>query len=192
MKSLCITTPIKQAIMGPSHVSVVDLAVRYTEQGGKVHHKTTWLASNLAEARGKLLEHALQTGAERILMVDDDIVFSAEDALTLIALDRGDDIVSGLYKAKIEDGACIGDPLESSDGALLEMRRIGLGFALFTRNCLERMVSAHGGGAFEFLHDGTRMLGEDEVFCDRWRALGGRIWMHIGIRLGHIGAHIFR
>ena len=36
-----------------------------------------------------------------------------------------------------------------------------------------------------------RYLPDDWAFCRRWRDIGGRLWMHTGVRLGHVGQHVF-
>ena len=193
MKSLCIVTPIRDAVVGPSHVSLMRLAIEYSRLGGRVHHATTWLSSNLALARARLVDVALRSEAERILMVDDDIVFTVEDFLALSALDIGNDVVSGVYLKKQPSAGHVGTSLENGEtrGALVEVASIGLGFALFTREGLSAMQSACGEGMFEFRFDGERILGEDEVFCARWRSLGQRVWMLQTVRVGHVGPHIY-
>lgn len=191
---ICIISPVKDSIQEPAVASVVALAMHLTRQGHDVVRRSTWLSSNLAQARALLVREALATGAERVLFLDDDIVFDPADFDCLAVLDVGDDIVSGSYKRRATDGEWVGAPLEGGTdrGALLAMHHVGMGFALMTRGCLLRMVEAHGDGAFEFRYDGTMVTGEDKIFCSRWRELGGRIWLHTGVQLGHVGPNIFR
>lgn len=191
---LCILTPVKDSIPEPAVTSVVDLAIALTRRGVDVVRRTVWLSSNLPKARTMLVRQALESGADLALFVDDDIHFTVADLDVLLDARQGDDIVSGAYRKRCLGGEHIGSPSASGSdrGPLLAMDRIGLGFALAPRRCLERMIEAHGDGCFEFRFDGTRMLGEDETFCDRWRAMGGRIWLHAQVNLGHVGPHIFR
>lgn len=188
---VALITPIKDTLPGPAHVAVVDFAIEATKRDIDLVFKTTWLSSNLAKSRMMLAREALKSDADRILMVDDDIIFSPKDAFTL--LDMNADMIGGCYKKRITNGETIGDPLDggSQVGLLLEMRRIGLGFTALSRSCLLQLVEKHGDGLFEFLFDGTRIVGEDEVFCDRWRQLGGSIWLHTAVNLGHVGLHCF-
>lgn len=187
-----VLTPIKDSVAGPAHASTLDFAVEATRRGHDLVFKTSWLSSNLAKARCSLLRAALSESPDRILWLDDDIVFRVEDALALLALEH--DLVSGCYKRRETNGETIGHPLEGGRqiGALLEMERIGLGFASMSLRCASTLFAAHGDGLFEFRFDGRRMLGEDEVLCDRWRAQGGAVWIHLGIELGHVGPTIFR
>jgi hypothetical protein len=38
---------------------------------------------------------------------------------------------------------------------------------------------------------GITYSGEDVAFCRRWRAIGGKIWLHAGVILKHIGDHVY-
>lgn len=185
--SLAVLTPIRDQVAGPHHVSMVALASEMA-----IHHRTTWLSSHLAFARNTLLVEALKTDAERILFVDDDIAFTVDDVRALLAIDE--DVVAGAYAKRSLPPTVAGYPLDGGvvrRGALLGMLNVGMGFTMLTRACVERMLTEHPGTAFEFRASGGRVHGEDEVFCEKWRALGGMVWMHTGIHLGHVGSHVY-
>ena len=186
--SLCVLTPIKDHVAGPHHVSMVALACEF---GSSMHHRTTWLSSHLAEARNVLLVEALKTNADRILFADDDIAFTVDDVRALLAVEE--DVVAGAYTTRTPRGVVAGDPIEggAKRGALLPMRCVGMGLTMLSRACVERMVEAHPMTAFEFRAEGGRVHGEDEVFCQKWRAMGGAVWMHTGVRVGHVGPHVY-
>lgn len=189
---LCIVSPVLRSVEAPAVAALADTLIELTKRGHEVVYKNTWLSSVLPHARTKMTEEALRSGAEKTLFLDDDIVFTVADLDCLLALDMGDDIVSGAYPQKNTTGACIGLTLEEPKrGALHPMAFIGLGFALMTRNCLERMMAAYD-SPFEFRYENGSLRGEDVLFCERWRAIGGRIWLHEGVQLGHVGPHIFR
>ena len=40
--------------------------------------------------------------------------------------------------------------------------------------------------------DSGRYLSEDYAFCRRWRDIGGKIWVDLDCKLGHLGQHMFR
>lgn len=193
MTSIHITSPIKDVVIGPSHDAVVNTAIECGRRGMAVTYKTTWQNTYLANARTDLLKHALTTKAERILWVDSDMLFTPEDVFALLAIDA--DMVSGMYTTKERDAAVVGDFLDGAPkhlqlGTMLEMKSVGFGFVVMTRRVAERMIEKHGDNAFAMVDDGQGTIlasGDDMAFCHRWRGIGGRIFMHTGVRLGHIG-----
>lgn len=48
---------------------------------------------------------------------------------------------------------------------------------------LSSLWSARGGG-ITFMH-----AGEDFAFCDRWRALGGEVWVDLTEGVNHVGSY---
>lgn len=88
----------------------------------------------------------------------------------------------------------------------------GAGFMLIKRAALERMVEAYPHLRFKAVHDRARpsasrnqyaffegmihpdsgdYLSEDYTFCQRWRAIGGDVWIDSRSRLAHIGPREF-
>lgn len=88
----------------------------------------------------------------------------------------------------------------------------GAGFLLMKREALERMAKqypeTHYRGAHNTAHPNTSpnlyalfdcmidpetgdYLSEDYAFCQRWRAMGGTVWLDTRSRLTHVGPHDF-
>jgi hypothetical protein len=89
----------------------------------------------------------------------------------------------------------------------------GTGFMLIKRRVLERMIAAYPETKFDLAHTSPRVakqspnqyalfdcmiekgtniyLSEDFAFCQRWRALGGKIWLDAKSRLTHIGVYSY-
>jgi hypothetical protein len=89
----------------------------------------------------------------------------------------------------------------------------GTGFMLIKRRVLERMIAAYPETKFEVAHTYPRVttqspnqyalfdcmiekgtniyLSEDFAFCQRWRALGGTIWLDTESRLTHTGVYAY-
>lgn len=87
----------------------------------------------------------------------------------------------------------------------------GTGFMLIKRRAVERMIAAYPETKFELSHLYPRpakqspnqyalfdcmidpktkaYLSEDFAFCERWRALGGKIWLDTQSRLTHTGVY---
>jgi len=102
-------------------------------------------------------------------------------------------------------------PAQLWRGRFVTATYVGTGFMLIARAAIERLVAAHPELRFTAAHAtldapaahlyalfdtgiarGTgHYLSEDYVFCARWRALGGRIWLDTQARLTHCGSHEF-
>ena len=88
----------------------------------------------------------------------------------------------------------------------------GCGFMLIARSALEKLIARHPESRFSASHDRERpslsrnqyalfdtmidpqtreYLSEDYAFCQRWRAIGGRIWLDTRSRLSHVGPREF-
>jgi hypothetical protein len=90
----------------------------------------------------------------------------------------------------------------------------GTGFQLIKRKVFERLIAAHPELRFQSIHALAReapksqnlyalfdclidpesgvYLSEDYAFCQRWRALGGDIWLDLQSKLTHVGPDHFR
>lgn len=98
-------------------------------------------------------------------------------------------------------------PNPRSEGGFVEALDAGTGFMCITRSALEKLIAAHPETAYETennvadkrrwaifdcaIHDG-RYLSEDYLFCRRWQALGGEVWVdYTSPNLGHQGSYTF-
>jgi len=106
---------------------------------------------------------------------------------------------------------CAGDELERRDGFVSGLFA-GAGFMLIKREVLQRMVAAFPETRYTMAHtqpvpnsspnqyalfdcmidpESRNYLSEDYAFCQRWRSIGGRIWLDTVGELTHIGPHEF-
>ena len=106
---------------------------------------------------------------------------------------------------------CDGNERQSQDG-FVTASYAGTGFMLIKRCVFEKMIqhythlrytAAHTAAApslspnqyalFDCIIDAKsgEYLSEDYAFCQRWRALGGKVWLDTESRLMHIGPHEF-
>jgi hypothetical protein len=94
------------------------------------------------------------------------------------------------------------------EGGIGEVECMGFGFMMLSRSCCERMVEAYRKDlTFTDLVDGRKretvalfqliiradriLLSEDYSFCERWRAIGGKV-MVMAAPASHVGRHVYR
>lgn len=176
---------------------------------------TTTNESLVTRARNSIVAHFLVSECSHLFFVDADIGFGADSVLRILAHDRP--VMGGLYRLKRPeavvwaaewergpDGAIPTDPRTGAARVL----SIGTGFLCLRRDALERMTAAypelryvpHGappraaweGQCYALFEAGVdpatrRYVGEDYMFCARWRSLGGEIWCDPAILLDHHG-----
>lgn len=99
-------------------------------------------------------------------------------------------------------------------GDCISVKECGTGFMCISRRCIEKMIEAQPETkyttdstptrtVYDLFHSGIRpdifqgepiqrWLSEDYWFCRKWRELGGQIWLHLGVDLGHWGSYEHR
>lgn len=193
MKSLHIAMPVKDGVVGPCVASLISLAAELGAEGVRVTCSLPWQGTILPRLRYEILKSAVENKSDRILWIDSDIVFAPAHARVLLAVDE--DLVSGVYRLKKPGGAAVGTPIALASyrsDPLLEMHGVGFGFLSMSRSCASAMLQRHGALAFvQADAHASESIGDDHAFCERWRRDGGRIYVHTGVRVGHVGLHVF-
>lgn len=159
----------------------------------------------LADARNKLVFQCLADDYTDLVFIDSDMAWDPADLVGLLAHDVPLVAAAGPRKKPGGSEFCVklGQAAMGPDG-LLSVERVGTGFMRLRRDCLERLAAAHpelrvrdaAGNTYHALfepgiRDGT-YISEDYMFCERWRALGGRVLVAPGIRLQHVGIHVWQ
>ena len=186
-------------------------SVRELERAGhEVYMKFVIRDGMLPRMRNQYLMHFIQSGADDLVFIDDDMAWEVGALERLLS--HPVDLVGGVYP-KRQDKLTYpckrlpGAELDRATG-LLEMRYLPTGFLRITRACALRMVEAFkdrvyhepdapGGKAYAVFwfdlmpgEDGGGMneiWGEDFSFCRRWREIGGQVWCDTYLTFKHIG-----
>lgn len=180
---------------------------------------TTANESLVTRARNSIVAHFLASDCSHLFFVDADIGFGADAVLRLLAHDRP--VIGGLYRQKRanavewavdwgpkEHGAAVRDPRTGA----VRVAALGAGFLCITRDALEHMVRSfpetryfprgsapsapwetHCHALFDTGIDPETQtyVGEDYMFCARWRSAGGEVWCDPAILLEHHGQACF-
>ena len=167
--------------------------------------------SLIPRGRNTLVARAMHnTRATHLMFLDADIGFDPEYILMLLQEDV--DVIGGGYPKKILPIDYVLNPINNgeSDDAKAEVERIGTGFLLMKREVFSRIaegmpelkytddcgldpaINKHLYAFFECGLFGEKVfMSEDWMFCNRWRKLGGRIFISKRFALTHVGTYAF-
>lgn len=160
----------------------------------------------IQDSRAEICARFLESDSTDLVLLDHDIGWEAGGLLRL--LDHDVDFVAGSYPFRRdpivfpirwikEREELWADPKTG----LIEVAGVPAGFLRVTRNALLKMTEAHPDlayechrldykpviGLFEPYRIGKTKLSEDYSFCQRWRDLGGKVWVDPQIAMTHIG-----
>ena len=165
------------------------------------------IGSLVDDARNKIVDDALKTGAERILFIDSDMAFNP-DLLTRLQVTMsvtGADVVCGImttrkpplqpviYKSLdwevTEDGYVKVNKVTYDDypeNSVFEVAACGFGATLVTVDICKKVMGIYGAPF-------TRLpgLGEDLSFCVNVHKAGGKVFCDSRVKVGHIGLTIY-
>lgn len=157
----------------------------------------------VTHVRNQLVELFLKSDCNRILWLDDDMEWRAEDILRLLALTTKVDIVGipCVMRHEIVRFNVHADTSQTSlnECGLLKVNSVGFGCICMTREVVESVVqdkpimvdTATGRQVHETFRlgitDDGHMLGEDVAFCFDARDAGYDVWVDPSIQCNHIG-----
>lgn len=167
--------------------------------------------SDIALARNKIFGQFYRSGATHLLSIDSDMGWSPADVVKLFGYKRDFVAVAGPRKVFPPSFAVrnTGDngmalPLRQDGDGLFEVSHIGMAFTLLTRDWADRMVQAYSD--LEYAGDDgrtdyaifnpmvvrRRYMSEDFAACERWHALGGKVYVDASISLQHVGSFVWQ
>ena len=196
----------------PTMTSFLRFTLLATQVGLNWSLDTMVNESLVTRARNNLMAKMMtNTQATHFMFIDADIRFNPESILQMIACDK--DVIGGLYpKKSLPINYVINlKPTVTVQGDIYTVDTMGTGFLLFKRDVYSKLIAAHPeckyvddiglGKQYEPMmyaifdtiidHRG-HYLSEDWTFCRRWQALGGDIWAHSKVLLGHNGHYEFQ
>lgn len=202
-----------------AHVNVhfFDALIKFLQQPHSFKFQLACVAGDalVTRARNNLTVEFLKSDCTHLMMIDSDLVFSAEQIERLVA--HNEDVVAGFYPKK-KDGPecelvynCFNPPKPTDHRRLISVRYMGTGFMLIRRNVIEKMVSEMGDeliyevdghpgkfgfdfwpvGVYKYQDGNRRYLSEDWYFCQRCLDLGFNVYGDTGVMLKHSGTAIY-
>ena len=161
------------------------------------------------KARNNLVNRFLEREAETLFFIDADEGWEPEDFRRMVF--HPQEIVAAAIRKKTDEvtynhpdlitkpnGDCI------IENGLLQANKIGSGFMRIKKSAIEKMIAAYlekyapGDGStdqhynlFERKIIDGQFWGEDLVFCKKWVAIGGKIWIDPNVTHKHIGRQVW-
>lgn len=139
------------------------------------------------------------------VFLDHDIVWPGHEAVLTNLIRAPYDFVAGVYPKRadpLEFPVRWGKTRDRDRNGMIEVDGVPAGFMRLTRACVDRLMAAYepthsyeengldgkkAVNLFSFELMGGRYHGEDYVFCDRWREIGGTIHVDPDIQFQHVG-----
>lgn len=163
----------------------------------------------IADCRAKIVAEFYASTSDVLVFVDSDVCW--EDGALLRLVDHDVDMVAGIYpqrkdpptySVRWQDKKLLwADPKTG----LLEVDGVPAGFMKLSRKQVTEMIDKYP--SLEFVCTGApndiawalfsdywigkAKLGEDYAFCQRWKDMGGKIWVDPEIKMGHVGYKTF-
>lgn len=188
-----------------THLSLASETEQVRARGWELSVWMRSLDSVIARARNVIFSAFLESDFTDLIFLDADIGFQAGAITRLV--EHPVDIVGGAYRSRQDAEIFI---LRTFEGEmhidavlkLLEVEAVATGFMRISRAAAEKMREEFADrwyrdstapqiekiyNVFDFEYHDHQYWTEDYVFCKRWRALGGKIWVDPILELSHTG-----
>lgn len=168
------------------------------------------VGSTIFHARSKQAHAFLKTTRNRFFQIDSDMVWTGDDFLRMLALSTKLDCVTAIYTARCDppkffiDVDDVHAPLVTNEHGCLEIKGLGLGLTVVSREIIERLAAKAPkiwfpadpndkvAKIFRFDEPDGEARGEDMAFFSDIRDLGYTVNLDPNIVLGHVGEKEFR
>lgn len=214
-RSVMIATPIARHPCWQYTLALTDTVLALQEAGIPHARQFVLGSSNLPRARNELVARFLASACTDLLFIDDDMGWKPESVIRLLASDKP--VAGVVGRKKVEkpntdpevwcfspDCGDDGTAIVQDDMGFVRVKRVGTGFLKIARQAFEQIIAAHpdwkrAGHAgmsdavkasyhrFFAFGDDEHETGEDFLFCNAWRELGGEIWIDPEQELSHVG-----
>jgi len=203
-----VAEPVVVAYLHPGHVagdfakSLLNVSMRYPGLiGGQI---AIHAGANISRARNQVTEAFLSTKFDWLWMVDSDMTFDPDAVVNLLSAAEVDErpIVGGLcFAAFPTDGGYAihptiyqftGKGMATATGypenTVMRVDATGAAFLLVHRSVFERFPREGPLPWFAetITEDGERLRGEDVTFFKRCQGLGIPVYVHTGVKTGHV------
>jgi len=159
--------------------------------------KTVVGCSLIQKARDELFRMAYEEGVDDLIFIDSDQGWSQKDFGNLISPTV--DVIGGAVISKNDlvhyNVKTFTKKYDFFHG-LLDVRAVGTGFMRISKRAIKMMWDASeeykdGDKVYRHVFEtkviNGQLLGEDVCFCQKWRDMGEKVYVHPDINIAHIG-----
>ncbi len=188
---------------------MMELQLASLHHGVKFEYYTAIGNSSIVDVRNRLVKMFLDSDADYMMFIDDDIGFHGDSVLRLMAFDK--DVVAGAApKRGWPLTFCCHftkEQLRKAEAGTIPVLNVGTGFMLIKRTALKAFIKhycdsdADAGwyndpnhhdlfpNVFREKITKRRRTSEDYTFCEMARAMGLTVFIDPTIKLAHVGKH---
>ena len=218
-RSVMIATPVARDPTIQYAVSLLHTSAALNHHG--IRHSCEFIvgSSNLPRSRNGLVARFLASDFTDLFMIDDDMGWDAGSVIRMLASEKPFLAAVGRKRSGVPNSdpnvwCCqfLRDrpAMRLDEMGNIEVGRVGAAFVKIERSVFERLIAAHPEWKREghedmsldvracyhqFFRFDTELdheeIGEDYLFCDRYREVGGEVWVDPSITLKHCGSHEF-
>lgn len=204
-----LAIPAYRGIVCPQFVDSLEETGKYlTEMGIDYFVSVLTGCCYIQIARNKLVSEFINSDADKLVFLDDDISWNKFDLVKLIT--DSEPVTCGVYRLKTDFEEYPAILVADSNGAAnicdskIEATRVPTGFLCVDRSVFETLLWSYpelsyteverGTGNlntkdyFDFFPQGVKnneWVGEDYAFCDLWTKLGGKIYVYPNMTIAH-------
>ena len=204
-RHLFIATPSHSGQVCCEHAkSLIQTLPALAQNGIAFTHSFIMHDAIIQDARNRLVSWFMASEATDMLFIDADISWEPAAALRLAMSPH--DVIGGAYRQKREDAEMynVAGMKAGGTSALIQCAYLGTGFLKISRRAIEKLTAAHQDtkyqdmegrdcyGLFDVRIADGRIVGEDALFCQRWREVGGKVFLDPDMTLWHHGEKAYR
>lgn len=203
--SVFLAMPVQEDVPIETVVSLFSTDAHLRKLGVPLN-TTFQIGGTLCGARSQAAVDFLASGANRLLCIDSDMVWTPDDVVRLLAMSTAMDIVAAPYVTRRDPPAFFvrvqdANDLTCNEHGCTAIDGTGLGFCVISRRVIEDLsakaptIQFPAGKPipelFRFTVSDGQFRGEDIAFFEDARSAGYQCWLDTSIHLGHVGRKIF-
>jgi hypothetical protein len=207
-RKLLIATPFYEMKGWSPYIKSIVATATYLTKAGIDFEYLDWPGDSYVDrARNTICARFLESDCTHLFLLDSDEQWNPEPIVKMLEADK--EVLGGAYPTKNNwenySSISLTQPPTIENG-LVKASVVSAGFMMIKREALEKFEAHYPDlsyidqsadppdnktriyiAFFECFRQAGLRHGEDYTFCNRWRAMGGELWIYPDIDFGHFG-----